>query len=120
MNRYFHLYPEDEAQQRLRLSMSLTDIHYESGFADVVEPFGVELTEPEERLVSQSWQELVIRPPIPAEQIQQFGEAIVRFAYSKGREGTEEIGFIDHTGDEDIVFWPDRPDVRKTKLRKVK
>jgi hypothetical protein len=120
MNRYFHLYPEDDTQQRLRLSMSLTDIHYEAGFADVIEPFGVEVTEPEERLVSQSWQELVVRPPIPSELVQQFGEAIVGFAYSKGREGTGEIGFIDHTGDEDTAFWPDRPGSRKAKLSRVK
>jgi len=108
MNRYIHLYPENEEQQRLRLSYSLRDVHQEAGFHDVIAPFEVTLTEvePDQQLVNESWQELYVRPPVPKDRIEQFAAAVVAFAYSQGRQGSEEIGFIDHTDDDYELYFP--------------
>ena len=120
MNKYFHLYPDNAQQQRLRLGFSLKDLHQEAGFRDAMAPFGVEITEaePDEFIESLSHQELLIRPPLPKELIVDFGSAIVAFAYSRDRQGTQEVGFIDHTGERETAYFPGpNPPKPKTKLR---
>lgn len=99
MNRRFHLYPDTNEQQRLRLSMSLVDIHRREGFELAISPFGVDIqaVDPDDQLLEESWQELKIRPPIPHEQIAAFGKALINFANSQGLQGSEEVLFIDHT-----------------------
>lgn len=106
MNRRFHLYPDTNEQQRLRLSMSLVDIHKREGFEAAINPFEVAVQEVDrdEQLIAESWQELTIRPPIPRERIAAFGESLVNFANSEGLQGAEEVLFIDHTmSDEELL-----------------
>jgi len=99
MNRRFHLYPDNEEEQRLRLSMSLVGIHKRPGFGETIRPFGVSVQEvaPDEQLVAESWQELALRPPLPRERVAAFGDTLIGFANSLGLQGAEEVLFIDHT-----------------------
>lgn len=99
MKSLIHLYPESNEQQRLRLSYSLQDLHFEPDFNNVVEQFDISLLEVPagEQLVPSSWQELTVRPPIPREKVEAFGRALIGIAVKSGRRSPGSIGFIDHT-----------------------
>jgi hypothetical protein len=101
MRSIIHLYPDNQAEQRLRLSYSLKDIHYEAGFREAVGPFGVEIIEVprEEQLVSESWQELKVRPPLLKERVAEFGQALIGLAHEAGMRSLDSIIFLDHTED---------------------
>jgi len=97
MDSQFYLYPDGPQQQRLRLGASLVGIHLLEGFDEAIAPFEVEVEEAEERVILESRQELIVRPPIPREKISSFGEALVEFAASIGSAGSNEVRFVDHT-----------------------
>ncbi len=111
MNNNFHLYPGDETEQRLRLSTGyggLKDLHHEPGFTQAIAQFNVEISEITDNETGGSWQELRVKPPIPAEKIRLFSSALLKFASDSGRHPSGTIGFIDHTDGGYTVHWPDR------------
>lgn len=114
MNKRFHLYPDGPDQQRIRVSMSLVDIHLEDGFEEVTAPYEVEITEADTKKIDGSWQELIVRPPIPTDRTVLFGRALVAFAEIHRDPGHNEILFIDHTAERtDFRAQIDRKLIRK-------
>lgn len=103
MNRRFHLYPDNEMQQRLSLSASLVNVHRLEGFDEAISPFEVEISEAPDRMIVGSHQELVVRPPIPKDKLAAFGDVLVKFAKSHGLEGQNKVLFIDHSDARDDI-----------------
>jgi hypothetical protein len=77
--------------------MSLVNIHQEEGFEEAIAPYEVEVTEADTKKIDGSWQELIVRPPIPLDRTELFGRALVAFAEIHRDPGHNKILFIDHT-----------------------
>jgi len=105
-NRSFRLFSrEGGVEQKLVWNLPLSGIDQEDGFAELLEEHGT--TSQPIVIEGQPPLEVMLRPPIPKERIEAFGQAMVEFANSAERSKVysdvlhgHEIRFWDQTTNE--------------------